>query len=108
LAALQNARQLLPNAQPDLVMNNLIDGLQNAPIFVPPGALPAHVPDKQHVFTTDQERTALMLQREANNSRSIVQFVQSITAITSGADHCVKDLQPAQVEAFTELTELPQ
>ncbi len=81
LAAIQNAKALRPDARPDTVMKNLTDRLQNAPLTTP--ALPRPtVPEKQRVFTTDQERTAYILQREANTSRSLVNAVQNITAMT--------------------------
>jgi hypothetical protein len=73
-------------------MNNLIARVQNASISMPAAAPPARVPDKQRVFTTDQERTAFMLQQEANNSRSILQAVRSITTIALAADQRVEDL----------------
>jgi hypothetical protein len=105
LAALQQAWQLQPDTWPDPVMNNLIDILQNVSISMPVAAPPARVPEKQRVFSTDQERTAFMLQREANNLRSIVQAVQSITTIALAADQWVEDLRTAQAEAFAQLTE---
>jgi hypothetical protein len=96
LAALQNARALMPEARPDAVMYNLIDRLQNASLTTP--ALPrlAGIPEKQRVFTTDQELTAYILQSEANTSRSLVNAVHNITAMTLQDDQRIEDLRPSQ------------
>ena len=76
LAALQNARALRPDARPDAGINNLIDRLQNASLTTPAPPRPTGVPEKQRVFTTDQERTAYILQQEASptNKKSSTHF----------------------------------
>jgi hypothetical protein len=108
LAALQTARAFWPNASPDAVMNNLIDRLQNVSLTTPAPPRPTRVPEKQRVFTTDQERTAYILQREANTSRSLVNAVQNITAMTLRDDKRLEDLRPTQAAAFAALTDLLQ
>jgi hypothetical protein len=57
-------------------------------------------------FTTDQERTAYILQREANTSRSSA--VHNITAMTLRDDQRIEDLRRSQAAAFAALTELLQ
>ncbi len=108
LAALQTARALRPDARPDAGINNLIDRLQNASLTTPAPPRPTGVPEKQRVFTTDQERTAYILQREANTSRSLVNAVQNITAMTLRDDQRLEDLRPTQAAAFAALTDLLQ
>jgi hypothetical protein len=74
------------------MMNNLIDRLQNASLTTPAPPRPTGVLEKKRVFTTDQERTAYILQREANTLRSLVNAVQKITAMTLGDDQRLEDL----------------
>ena len=112
LDALNAARNLNPHppaAAHDPAIDNLVARIERVSLQPPPVApAPVRVPEKQKVFTTDQERTAFMLQREAENSRALVTAVKHIATLTLGGAGRVQDLPPAQQIAFESLSTLLQ
>ena len=111
LQALQNARQLQPPtlAHPAVLVNDAdvedLVGRLNRVTVTPPPAIPAPATTalKPKVFTTDQERTAYMLQKETEQTRTLVTAISSIAKV-SLAGQLHRNLGPEQTEEFTKLT----
>ena len=111
LQALQNARQLQPPtlAHPAVLVNDAevkdLIGRLNRVTVTPPPAIPAPATTalKPKVFTTDQEQTAYMQQKETEQTRSLVTAISSIAKV-SLAGHLHRDLGPEQTEEFEKLT----
>ena len=100
------------NAPLDLPMDDIVAKLQKATLQQPPRptlapVTPATTP-KAHtpkVFTTDQERTAFMLQKETDQSNNIVTAISNFAQLAFDGQQ-ERDLRPQQLLALRALTSL--
>ncbi len=106
--ALEAARGLQPPLQlrgPPPDVDDLITRLNRACLTPAPVPAPADTPVTPKLFTTDQERTAHMLQNDTEVSRSIIHAVTSMAKATF-AGRQPADLQAEQAAEFNNITEL--
>ncbi len=92
-AVLQNARPLQPDARPDSVMNNLVDGLQNVSITVPEASPPAKVPNKKE-SSQQIKNEQLLCYREKKVVPDLLS--NQYTAMKLNGDQRMKDLCQTQ------------